>query len=137
MILTGTIVAQKVFSPTASAKVCLVAACVLQLVLLEPSTTWGLLVPHTCLPAIGVLSYFDLVLVLQCAPLVLYFVFIAKEYERQKQKCMVQFVMQSGDVCDLLPFTGARLLLCCFVTHSCVALCGIESSQSGISYRPF
>ena len=100
-VLVVAILCQGATGPQRGARTCLALASVLHVLLLEPRDTWARLVPPACVPGLRVVSYYDLVCVLCCAPLLLYFAFVVREHERQKEECMFQFIKQS-DVCAFL-----------------------------------
>ena len=108
---------KKVFGPTWGAKICLLIATLLQLVLMDPLMTWGFLFPHHCIPGIKIISYFDLMILLNIAPLILFFIFLVKEYDRQKDECMFQFI--KADVCP--PFS--ILILVVLFVFVCFSHC--------------
>lgn len=88
------IIRKQQYGPRPLAKVFLGIAVVIHFLLLEPILTWGVLLPSKCLP-LKVFSGFDLLILSFAVSLVLYFAFLVKEYQRQREECMFQFIKQS------------------------------------------
>lgn len=136
VVLVVAILCQGATGPQKGARTCLALASVLHVLLLEPRDTWARLVPAACVPGVRVVSYYDLTLALCCAPLLLYFAFVVREHERQKEECMFQFIKQS-DVCVPPSRPPLALLSALFYIHTQHNDGTMAHTQSGVAYRPF
>ena len=104
-VLCAGILRQGAFGPRPAAKAFLAAACVLQLAMLDPWATWALLLPRICLPLVSFLSPFDLLVgPAHALALAFFFAFMAKEYVRQREECMYQFVRHAQSGMDFRAF---------------------------------